>query len=278
MRAGSDRAGRATGGQLLRLEGVRHRFGGLVALDGVDLDVRPGELCAIVGPNGAGKTTLFNVMSGFLQPTEGRVFLEDRDVTGLPAHRVSRLGVTRTFQATRLFEGATALDNVMVGGLSGRKGGVVDGVLQALGLRTAEGELRDRAKHELEFVGADHVADTLVGEIRQEDRRCVAIAMALATAPSLLLLDEPVAGVGPDGVQRVGSVIRRVLERGITVCLIEHRMRMVMELADRVVVMDRGSLIASGSPQEVVSDPVVIEAYLGVSTGTPAPDPPAPHA
>jgi branched-chain amino acid transport system ATP-binding protein len=253
-----------SGAATLRAEGLGMSFGGLKAVDGVDLEVPAGKIAAIIGPNGAGKTTFFNVVAGFYRPTAGRVLLDDQDVTGLPPHRVARRGVARTFQTTQLFPEAPVLDNVIVGRRLHTRSNVFDAVLRSPRHRREEEESREKALEALEFTGARDLADALVANISQEARKRVAIALALATEPRVLLLDEPAAGINPHETEGLTALIRSVaVDRGITVCLVEHKMRMVMDLSDHVVVLNYGKKIAEGPPEQIRSDPTVIDAYLG---------------
>lgn len=239
-------------------------FGGLKAVDQVDLEIPAGKITAIIGPNGAGKTTFFNVVAGFYSPTSGRVFLDDRDVTGLRPHKVARLGVARTFQTTQLFPEASVLDNVIVGCRLHTRSNVFDAILRSPRLRREQEESHERALEALEFTGARDLADTLVANISQEARKRVAIALALATDPRVLLLDEPAAGINPHETQGLTDLIRSVaVERGVTVCLVEHKMRMIMNLSDHVAVLNYGKKIAEGPPEKIRNDPTVIDAYLG---------------
>jgi branched-chain amino acid transport system ATP-binding protein len=250
-------------GARLRVEGLGMRFGGLEAVSGVDLDITPGKITAIIGPNGVGKTTFFNVVSGFYTPTAGRILLDGEDVTRRPAHEVARRGVARTFQTTRLFPEATVLDNVIVGRRLHTKSHVFDAVLRTRRHAREAEEARAKALEALDFTGTRELADVPVARVSQEARKRVAIALALAIEPRLLLLDEPAAGINPHETDGLVELIRALVRRGITVCLVEHKMRMVMDLSDHVAVLNHGKKIAEGTPDEIRRDPTVIDAYLG---------------
>jgi len=253
-----------SGAARLRVEKLGMSFGGLKAVDEVDLEVPAGKITAIIGPNGAGKTTFFNVVAGFYSPTAGRVFLDDQDVTGLPPYKVARLGIARTFQTTQLFAEATVLDNVVVGRRFHTRSNVFDAVLRSRRHRREEDESRDRARESLDFVGALKLADALVANISQEARKRVAIALALATEPRVLLLDEPAAGMNSQEASELQRQIRFLRdEMGLTVVLVEHNMAVVMNVCETIHVVDHGETIAEGTPSEIKAHPRVLAAYLG---------------
>ena len=256
--------------RLLELHEVTVRFGGVVALTQLDLHVNEREIFGLIGPNGAGKTTAFNIITGVYQPTDGEVRFAGVRLGGRPPHQITRLGIARTFQNIRLFSNMSALDNVMVGADARHRTSVPGAIL---GLPRHRAEQRDGekvARYLLDFVGIPQVADEAAKNLSYGDQRRLEIARALATEPQLILLDEPAAGMNPAEKQALQRLIRKIRDSGPTVLLIEHDMSVVMQISDRVAVLDFGRKIAEGVPSEIQANPAVIAAYLGTETGTDA--------
>ena len=248
---------------VLEVERLERAFGGVRAVDGASFEVRAGEIHGLIGPNGAGKTTAINVISGLLSPTGGAVRLSGREIQALPPHRIAALGVARTFQNIRLFQDLSARDNVIVGEHLVRKASLAARLLVLPSSRAEERGARARAGELLERIGLAERARERARNLSYGEQRRVEIARALAAEPRLLLLDEPTAGMNPVEVQAVAALIRSVAAEGRSVLLIEHNVKLVMDVCDRITVLDFGKVIAEGTPAAVAKDPAVIAAYLG---------------
>jgi branched-chain amino acid transport system ATP-binding protein len=250
-------------GAILTIQGLTRFFGGLVAVGDLSFEVQSGEILSLIGPNGAGKTTVFNLIAGTLLPTRGKVFFLDQEITGLRPHETTGLGIARTFQTTSLFYEETVLDNLIVGYRCRTRMGFWDALLQTGRSREDERRCRRKAEEILEFIGLRERASDLARNIPQESQRRLSIGLALATEPKLLLLDEPVGGLTEEESIDMMALIEKVRTRGISILLIEHKMKVVMSISDRIVVINFGQKIAEGPPAEVGRNSAVIEAYLG---------------
>jgi len=248
---------------LLSLEGVTRRYGGLVAVDTVDLDVAKGGVTAVIGPNGAGKTTLFNLVSGFQKPNAGRIVFAGEDITMRLPEQIAASGLVRTFQLVQLFQNLSVLENIQVGCHLHTRGGIFSALMRSRATRETEREVDARARELLDFVGLEGAADSEARALAYGQQRLLEIARALAAKPKLLLLDEPAAGLSADESKRLSAAIRDIARRGTTVLLIEHDMKLVMNTADTIAVMDFGRKIAEGTPAAIRENPAVITAYLG---------------
>jgi branched-chain amino acid transport system ATP-binding protein len=253
---------------ILVVDDVRRRFGGLTAVDIDHLEVQRGAITALIGPNGAGKTTFFNLLTGFDQPDSGRWRFEGKDLTGVPAHKVARLGMVRTFQLTKSLARLTVLDNLMLGATGQRGEGIITGLLRPL-WRAQEAEIEARAEDLLGRFNLAHMRDEYAGSLSGGQRKLLEMARALMVEPTMVMLDEPMAGVNPALTQSLLGHVKDLRAEGMTVMFVEHDMDVVHDISDWVVVMGEGRLIAEGTPDQISSNDAVIDAYLGAHHDAP---------
>lgn len=254
---------------MLEIEGLTKFFGGLAALYGVDVSVKPGDILGLIGPNGAGKTTLFNLVTGFLRPTKGRVIFEGKDITRKKPHSIAAKAIVRTFQATNIFPDFTVLQNIVLSYHLAPKIGLLETVFHTASSRRKDEDILQRSQAILELVGLDTMADVAARNLAHGHKRILGIAIALAAEPKLLLLDEPLSGMNAEEVSETMRLIDRLWQSGITILLIEHNMRAAMSLCQRIVVLNFGKKIAEGSPEEIKGNNEVIQAYLGAGEYAP---------
>lgn len=248
---------------MLEIRGLTKHFGGLVALHHVDVSVNRGEILGLIGPNGAGKTTFFNLISGTLRPTQGRISFEGRDITGKRTHDIAKKGIVRTFQANNIYPDFTVLQNIVLACHLKPGVGFFQSVLHTGGSRRKEKDILDRSRSILELVGLRSMADITAQNLAHGHKRILGIALALAAEPKMLLLDEPLGGMNEGEVSETMGLIHRLWEKEVTIFLIEHNMRAAMNLCQRIVVLNFGRKIAEGPPEEIQGNKEVIQAYLG---------------
>lgn len=250
---------------LLKADNITMRFGGLTAVDSFKIEIEPGEIVGLIGPNGAGKTTVFNMITGIYTPTENRIYFQEEDITGLKPDRIAKMGIARTFQNIRLLDNLSVLDNVMIGTHLHLKSNLFSAIFRLPGYVKEENELYEKSRQLLKKVELDEYAGEKAGSLPYGKQRKLEIARALATEPRLLLLDEPAAGMNPQESKELVDFIRQIRDEfEVTVFLIEHDMKVVMEICERILVLDYGVTIAEGKPEEIKNNPEVIKAYLGV--------------
>lgn len=250
---------------MLKVENISMIFGGLVANNDVCIEVQKGEIFGLIGPNGAGKTTLFNVISGFYKPTSGRVILNGEEIQGKPSNKVAQKGIARTYQNINLFKKMTVLENVLVGCHTQTSSGLLDAIFKTKKSKKEYAESVERCREVLKFMGVDHLEDSLAGSLPYGDQRRLEIARALVSKPQILLLDEPAAGMNLTEKDVLTDTILKIRDQGYTVLIVEHNMKLVMQVCDRICVLNHGNKLASGSPKEIQNNPDVIKAYLGGS-------------
>lgn len=249
---------------ILRTKRVSRYFGGLRAVDDLDVDVYGGEILGVIGPNGAGKTTLFNLLSGFLQPSQGKIFFKGEDITGLTPHTIAQKGLVRTFQHMPLWPDFSVIDTIRLA-LHKRSGiGTFESIFNTPSCRKKESRIDEIANEILEFIEMKHIRDNYANTLSHGYQRTLSLGIAIAVRPPMLLLDEPLAALNPERCSSIIRLIRQIRESGTTIMIIEHNMRAIFDLCDRISVISEGRKISEGSPNEIKDDPVVVSAYLGV--------------
>lgn len=248
---------------LLEVKGLTKRFGGVTAVDDLSFCIRSGELLSIIGPNGAGKTSLFNLLTGFYKPGSGKILFRGSDITGYRPHRITRAGIARTFQMTSVYDRITVLENLIIGQALHARAGLLSMVLGAPAAGREKKRMHEKAEEIMAFTGLSDKKDVIAGSLTEEAQKRLSIGLALAACPRLLLLDEPTGGVNLDEIGGLIDLVNRIRNSGVTVCLIEHKMKMVMNISDRIIVLSYGKHLAEGEPAQIAANEEVIKAYLG---------------
>lgn len=248
---------------LLEVKNVDKNFGGIKAITGVSFDIRKGEILGIIGPNGSGKSTLYNMITGFYPATRGTILFKGEDITRMPAHKIALKGITRTFQATTIFNNLSVLDNLLIATRARRRMNVVDALLRSPRMRKDEKASLDKAVESLEFMELQGTERRMASQLTSAEQKRLAIAIALANEPELLLLDEPTGGLNVSELEEIITLIKRIRDMGITIGVIEHKMRVLMTVSDRVLCINKGAFVALGTPAEVSVNPEVVKSYLG---------------